>query len=85
VDPAAAGEAVLAHLLEEHSLECFLLELVTAVDERRRHRGGEAVLEELRRRDLQQRAVVEVGIEQDIIYEAQILVGEGLVSIGDSR
>lgn len=58
---------MLAHRLEESLREALRFELVRqVVDDSRIQRDGEAVLEELRRSDLQQRAVVEVGTEKDM-------------------
>jgi hypothetical protein len=67
---AAAEASVLAHRFDECLLDIFRLELRRAVDEERRiHRGAEAVLEELRRRVLQQRAGVDNWRVNGIIVE----------------
>lgn len=59
---------MLAHRLGESLLETFRLELARQAEEDNRiQRNGGAVLDELRRRDLQQRTVVEVGTEKDIL------------------
>ncbi len=75
---------MLAHLLAEFLLGSFRLEFRRQVEEDIRiQHAGEAVLEELRRRDLQQRAVVEVGTEKDMLESmsaprAPVIVGQTL-------
>jgi len=69
---AAAEASVLAHLFDEFLLETFRLELRRAVDEERRiYCGDEALLEEWRRRVLQQRAGVEIGRGSGIIVQVR--------------
>jgi hypothetical protein len=67
IGAAAAEASVLVHRLDECVLDSFRLKLIQAADEERRiHCDGEAFLDDLRRKDLQQRAVVEDGTEKDI-------------------
>jgi hypothetical protein len=63
----AAEASVLAHRLKGYVLDSFRLEWLYAQDEERSiHREGEAVLDDGRSKDLQQRAEVEDGTEKDM-------------------
>ncbi len=58
---------MLAHRLEESLVASFRLDLTRQVEKDNRiQRDDETVLGELARRDLQQRAVVDVGTEKDM-------------------
>lgn len=68
VGAVAAEALVLAHRFDVCGLGTFRLELAKAVGEERRiHRDGEAVIDELRNSDLQPHAVNDDDVENDMI------------------
>ena len=85
-DSAAGDASVLAHRLEGCLLGSFRRELTQVDDEERRtHRDGEAVFEDLRMSNLQHRAGVEDGTENDMAVNRVRFGGVDSAQVSKSR